>query len=244
MGYRHSVVLTANNRPKYLRQVLASWAACPGIQQARLEFLCEPGCPETPVIAAAASAWCDDVTVLVNPQTHGVLSNPWFAFQHGFEHSRFVIVGEDDTIVAPDVLGFFAQADAMYRARPEVLAVTPFRHHAPPDPDLAAIGLTTAFESTVWATWEDRWTEVLRDSWDHDYSHRGFDWHIQAIADDHGFVFAAPELSRAQHIGILGTHCRPGQFGALQSTCFSQNLAVTRFHPGRASSDRPARESA
>lgn len=234
------IVFTANNRPLYMRRVLASWRKSPGIAAARMLFLCEPGCPDMVAECERARDFCGNVTVTVNKQRRGPLSNPWHAFEAGFALADFVVVAEDDTIVSPDALAFFAAAAAMFAADDRVIAVFPFRHHAPEGARADGIEITTSFESTIWATWKDRWDGLIRDSWDHDYSRRGFDWNLQRIVDEKDLRVVQPQISRAQHIGQFnGSHMQPHQHASLQSRCFDPGSHVTAFR--LAGSGRPAR---
>jgi hypothetical protein len=240
----HVLVFTANDRPAYMRQVLGSWAACPGIADVPMIFLCEPGCPAMVETCAAAGAFCKNVEVRVNTRREGALGNPYRAFEAGFTRAEFVIVAEDDTTVTPGALAFFAAADRMFRHQPRVAAVSPFRHHSPAAPRPGAIELTTAFESTIWATWRDRWDNLIRGTWDHDYSRKGFDWNLQRIIDEQELQVAQPQLSRAQHIGEHGgTHMQPGLHARLQSDCVAADDPPPDWFFAGNRAGRPARES-
>ncbi len=121
-----------------------------------------------------------------------------------------------------DVLEYFAWCRDHFRDRQEVLTISAFRHHDggfAPGP--AEVELGTDFTSWVWGIWRDRWDKYLRDDWDHDYRHKGWDWRIiEYWLRDQGMRTVLPGRSRSQHIGVEGVHFREGDYERLHSTCF------------------------
>lgn len=208
------IAFTAWNRPYYLRDVLASWRAVEGIGDCLLTFHVEPGCSETlDVISEVDFA---DWEVVKNNQVYGPLTNPWRALDNGFRRDEFVVLAEDDSTVAPDLLTAFDRLRS-WTAELPVLALCAFQIE--PGQDRRKWRIQRKFHSTVWGTWRDRWTTYLRDQWDHDYSRRGWDWDIQEhVLPDNGLWVVAPEMSRSQHIGRdAGVHCTPEMFAELQA---------------------------
>jgi GNT-I family len=209
LGLNPVVVFTVHNRPQYLTHTLASWARVRGIGDADLIFCCEPGCPEAAALCAATSAWARSATVVINPVHYGVLSNPWHALETGFTSGAgFVILAEEDTPVADDVLEFFTWARAEYEPDGQVAAVCAHSLDGPLANNPSAVFRCTMFSPIVWGTWAGRWYGLLRDTWDHDYSHNGWDWHVNGLLVEHGLRVVKPVLSRSQHIGEHGgSHC-------------------------------------
>ena len=200
-----------------------------GIEDAHLIFRCEPGHPQVAELCAGAD-FAREVTVIVNDERYGALGNPWHAFESGFKAgAEFVILAEDDSPVADDILEWFAWADVEYGDRPEVLAACAFRHHCRPGGPYY-VRVEPYFKPTVWGTWRWRWEHLLRDDWDLDYRHKGWDWRIiEHWIGERGYLVAAPCESRSQVSGEYGgTHLQPGEmYRQHLSDCFSPH-----YEPG------------
>jgi hypothetical protein len=220
-----SVVFTASERPAYLRQTLQSWAQARGIEDAELRFHVEPGNADVLRICNEVS-FGGNTVVYENPERCGVLRNPWHALTAAFlqPEAEFAILAEDDIVVSQDVLDYFAWCSQEFRARTEVIAVSARQHTSKPG-GLNGVHLGDMGQPPmmwVWGTWRDRWNDLLSASWDLDYSHGGWDWHLHNywVAEREKLV-AQPAVSRCQHIGRYGgTHCTPDQFDALSSLSF------------------------
>jgi GNT-I family len=217
------VTMTVHNRPAYLRETLASWARVRGVDQVEMMFRCEPGCPEAvhECVTAGMAGWSAGFAVRVNRERLGVLSNPWHALEAAFGRGvSFAVLAEEDTPVADDVLEYFTWAASVYRADRQVLAVCAHHLNGPAGgpADVYRVG---EFSPIVWGTWADRWASLLRDTWDHDYSRKGWDWAISALLAETGRVTIAPGSSRSQHIGEHGgAHCTPGYYPQTVSASF------------------------
>ena len=225
------VAFTVNNRPAYLRETLESWSKVRGIGDAFLVFSCEPGCSEA--IEACLSADFAPGIVVPHSRRLGVLGNPWAAFDAGFALGEFAILAEEDMIVSPDTLEYFAWCQR-YQADPGVLGVTTYQHHERPG-GLSALGDADWSDDSqwhfwVWGTWRDRWTSLLRNSWDRTYTEngggpgqRGWDWGFRnQLVIGRGMRMIAPSMCRSQHIGRDGgTHCTVDQFEGLLSACYA-----------------------
>lgn len=224
------VAFTANNRPRHMERVLESWSRARGTGDAHLIFHCEPGCAEMASLAASAALFAREATVVVNPERHGPLSNPWHAMETGFAAGApFVICAEDDTIVSADVLEYFAWCAKTFAADPAVIAVCAFRHHLLPGGP-GGVVLEHDFKSWIWGTWADRWASCLRDDWDHDYRHKGWDWRIGDYwAGERGMTCAFPCESRSFHIGETGTHMSPALFAEYSSDCFEPDRPAAAY---------------
>lgn len=214
------VAFTATSRPAYLEETLASWRKVRGIGKAHLIFRCEPGHPEVEEICRKADFGAS-LRVIPNLVTYGVLSNPWHALETGFvTGADFVILGEDDSPVSDDVLEYFAWAQDTYAADEQVIAVS--AHIQDARGTLGEVVRHDHFTCWVWGTWRDRWENLLRDDWDHDYRHKGWDWRItEHWVRRLGYRVIKPALSRSQDIGEFGgVHASPQDFPNAVSRCF------------------------
>jgi hypothetical protein len=228
------IAFTVHNRPKYLRETLDSWSQVRGIEDAHLNFRCEPGCYEAQQICKEFAMPPRNGWTEVNQEKLGVLRNPWQALTDAFsfDDADFAVLAEEDITVSPDALEFFAWCQR-YRDDPLVLAVSLHQRDAQPG---GLAGVTTArwdydgAHMWVWGTWRDRWENLLRDDWDFSYEEngggelqRGWDWRLRnKWCLGQGMRVIAPCMSRAQHIGKYGgAHATPAQFAGLKSRCFA-----------------------
>lgn len=221
------IALTANNRAKYLEQTLESWREVDWIEYALIRFHVEPG--NQSVLELCESVDFCSTEITLNEERLGVLHNPWVALDTSFKKAPFVILAEDDVIVAPDILRYFSAMDR-HKYDSRVLAVCAFQG----SPVHGAPHLTWKehhFAPLIWGTWKGRWKNRLRDTWDHDYSsgrgdHSGWDWNIRlrVMREDDSCIF--PDVSRSQHIGQYGgAHMMPEDFAASQAPMFAGNYA-------------------
>lgn len=235
-----TVCFTVNNRPKYLRETLASWSAVRGVDEVAFVFRCEPGCDEARDLCSQFVGEHGGI-VTVNPHRYGVLGNPWAALETGFsfsdDDSEFCVLAEEDLVVSPDVLEFFTWCQR-YQVDPQVLGVSTYQHHEQPG-DLPGVRVADwsrddQWHFWVWGTWRDRWRALLCDDWDFTYrengggpSQAGWDWRIRNLLIlGQGYKMIVPSMARSQHIGKFGgAHCTADQFDALLSPSFA-GLAV------------------
>jgi hypothetical protein len=111
-----------------------------------------------------------------------------------------------------------------------VLAVCAHRLGPAPVDDPAAVAREAWFSPIVWGTWASRWDGLLRDTWDHTYAHRGWDWRVNSLIAAHDLAVVKPALSRSQHIGRLGgAHCTPGFFPETVSETFREHYGPQAY---------------
>lgn len=218
-------------RIDYLKQTLDSWSKVRGLDRWLFRFHVEAGSLQQENVDLL-NDWVVDmglfhVHVVRNVQRLGVLVNPWSAFESAFAlAAESVLLVEEDVLVSSDVLEFFSRALSRYRSRSEVLAVC--GSYFGEDGDPFETYLAQDFCPLVWATWSDRWRDVLRDTWDKSYStgnadgsQAGWDWNIRVrLLPQRNMVCAWPRASRALHIGEYGIHMRPEDFRASQAPDF------------------------
>jgi hypothetical protein len=202
--------ITANNRPEYLKTVLDSWKQA-NWRGRQLGFRVEPGNQE--VINLCSNAGL----ALINEEQLGALGNPYWTLHEGFERGNdFVVLGEDDSIVAPDVLDYFEDMMVRYRHDTRVLAICSFTHRKCGKP--WEVFRQTWFASVVWGTWRNRWDSWFKDNWGFDYFNGAWDHRIVNYLQEDGFVCVFPCVSRSQHIGRYdGTHMIPEDFERMQA---------------------------
>lgn len=216
---RTALLMTAYDRPDYLRQVLDSWVEVRGLRGWHVRFAVEPS-PLSPEVLGLVHdfvdrAGLDGVEVVVNTERLGVAENPYRhlgeLFGHGYE---FVVRAEDDLVVADDILAWFAHVATAYAGQAEVATAHAFTDVTKPG-DPAGHARTPEFCPWVWGTWRDRWDEVIGPTWDRDYStwnespgfESGWDWNLNTrVFPARGLVALAPLVSRVDNIGVVGAH--------------------------------------
>lgn len=216
---RRVLVFTVFDRIEYLTQTLESWGDVRGMDRWDVVFRIEPG-PEQESMRALIWQWAGlhDVKIqcFVNPERYGVLHHPWVAFEEAFSDRDvgFVLRVEDDLPVSTDVLEYFEWASEEFADRLDIGAVIGW-NMAEGNEDPYAVGLQASFNSWVWGTWREVWQDVMRDTWDHDYStfnhapgiEAGWDWNLNTrIFPRVGLLSVYPAHSRVQNIGTWGVH--------------------------------------
>lgn len=201
-----TIVLIAYNRPKYMSRVLKSLQDCIGIHRYDVHIFVEPENDEVISISRkfnAARSW-----VHVNPSRLGCHANKKQSVAFGFNISEFVIVVEDDTLLAPDALLFFEYAKIAYRQDKSVFSISAFGdscgrpgERVPKDRAYEyAIARRKHYTPWVWGTWRDRWEEDIRDRWD------GWDVQMNFFTPPYREIatgIASPDFSRF-HAGLRG----------------------------------------
>lgn len=251
---RTAIMMTGWRRPQYLRQTLASWAQVDGIRDVAVFRICLDPSDRTDkmlaVIAEARGEHALDIQARVHPQHLGVSVNPVESGTTVFrEHPEvdYLVLAEEDLIVADDTLRYLAWADEMFRDNPEVLIACA---HSPDDPaadaDPSAVVLQRRFRCWIWATWRDRWFGTLEPTWDRAYytgnqetgQQAGFDWNIDLRVirghDPHTkgqkYLCALPLASRSQNIGRFeGVHADPTAFPGTLNPSFQEKFGKVEY---------------
>ena len=250
---RTAIMMTAYLRPQYLRQVLASWARVDGVRDvAAFSIHLDPSGRQDKmlsVIAEARGEYGLDIYARVNKERLGVSVNPVESGTAIFrEHPEvdYLVLAEEDLVVANDTLRYLAWARDAFRDNPEVLAVCA---HTPdnPDPaaDPAAVVLQQRFRCWIWGTWRDRWFETLEPTWDRAYytgtvgdQRCGFDFNIDLRVirglspqfPGREFVCALPLAARSQNIGRFeGIHGHPGAYEGTLNPSFQEKFGEVDY---------------
>lgn len=226
---KDTIVFTVCQRPWYLREALASWGEARGVHDWRLIFMVE----DTPMAKDAAKVIEDfhhpDKQVVFNPGRFGVLINPWEGMEKSFRTgAMFSVLAEEDLIVSDDVLEYMTWARAEFENDPAVLGAMCQLQGTFETTDPEQVMLVQDFNPWIWGTWRDRWFDVLRDTWDKDYStgnpdgsQAGWDWNIaKRVLPRFDMQFAVTGAARSQNIGKhMGEHANPDDFeGTLAKT--------------------------
>ena len=241
-----AVMMTAWRRPQYLARTLQSWAKVDGIKDvAAFRIYLDPSDRLDKMLAVIASARGDyglDITARVNQKHLGVSVNPvegGTAVFSEYPEVDFIVMAEEDLIVAADTLRYLTWARDTFRDSPEVLIACAHSPDNPdPDADPGAVVLLPRFRVWIWGTWRDRWFKTLEPTWDRSYStgtvgHQecGFDYNIDLrVIPEGGFVCALPLASRSQNCGRFeGVHSDPAAYESTQNPSFRHEFGEVEY---------------
>lgn len=233
---KFELVFTAYNRPQYFTQAINSWNSVRNLRNWRATFHIEPS-PVQNIMMNMASSLRTNVGITVNETLQGVLVNPWNAIDNAFARGAdFVVLAEDDVVVSQDTLEFFEWTAVEYATGHNVLCVNAFSQLGGGRVNQITLE-DPKFSPLVWGIWRNRWFDVVRDTWDKDYSsgnedgsEAGWDWNINRIIAAENLHLVKPLHSRSDHIGEeLGTHMTPDLFPTSRGTNFVQIRSRQRY---------------
>jgi hypothetical protein len=218
---RRALLLTAYNRPEYLREVLNSWSKVREIESWPMHILIDPSPHTDAIIQVIRSARLPvaRLGVTVNPTRFGVLRNPYVGFDRLFNERLydFVFRAEDDIVVSTDTLEYVTWASNRYQYDDHV-AIVQAASAEPKTADPRRIVVDGSFSPWDFGTWRRWWNSVIKPTWDLDYStnsgtpghHAGWDWNLtERVLPARGLHVCRPAASRSDSIGIIGTHSTP-----------------------------------
>lgn len=193
-------------RADLLQRTLESWSKVRGVQDAVLEFYCEPGCDESVALCESVD-FCTH-RVFVNHRRLGHAANVLEAMNNSFCATDYTVLALDDFLVSTDVLELYSWHRDRYRDDPSVLALTAGRDVPAPSGGLAGvwrcqlIGACTGFHRDKWQLLARRWGEATDAGW--------WPWvNREFLQGGPGLDVLFPSFSRADDIGDVHT-----------STCF------------------------
>lgn len=243
-----ALLITARQRPDYLRRTFDSWARVPEIGRLR----------GISVALGWSARWDDQLAVISlaerrlprrvgvirdspaahdGPGMHRALGE---AIDREFDDRRveYVICGEEDVIVSSDILAYMSWAQLWYDDN--VLCICAHNRggtgwdglDAPRedgDADQEKVRLLPYFNPWVWCVGRDQWKAKLRPVWDWDCDSggeldSGYDWAIQRLAQVGPWRNLVPDAARSQTIGELGGWAStPEIFPLQQSRSFREH---------------------
>lgn len=243
---KKAIVLTAFNRPSYLKQVLESWSNVRGAQGWDFIARIEPSELEREVRKEFEDLDLfgpefASFQIITNDMVLGVLEHPYVAFQDLFDDGYdFVVRAEDDLLVSDDILEFFSWVAETYEEDGEILTAVGFTEEVGADD---RVRRARSFDPWVWGTWRDRWESEIGPTWDHDYStyndfpgnQSGWDWNLNTrIIPRLGYQSIYPLASRVQNIGEYGIHGTPenirrtSSFEEYRGACRYREISTSR----------------
>lgn len=215
------ILLTVYRRPAYTKQVLDALAECYGIGEYSIlvsadTYAENPALTQACVDLARNFKASKDVRINVHNPKLGIDSNKLWAFPHAFKESDCVIHLEDDCIPAKDALRFLEWGEAL-RDDPSILSVSAYQKEgviidAGSAPHIQRVhGMYDAFRGRggfacwAWATWKDRWQQVIGDESQYrafagEQVDGRFDWWWKKYMEEHGMCQVHPFVSRCQNL--------------------------------------------
>lgn len=211
------LTFTANNRPREWGITLDSWSLVRGLGDLRIQVCVEPN-NDTVIGMCQANYFFEDV--FLNGEQRGAWGNPKYALEQAFDTGEdFVVLAEDDAIVATDILEFFSHCERTYRDDPTIMAVCAW---SKPASDRFACLYRGRFASTVWGTWSDKWEKLMHTQWTEESP--GWDHNMQELLKVYNMQCIRPEVSRSQHIGENGTFANGANFFDSVSQSFRRQI--------------------
>jgi hypothetical protein len=222
------------NRPHYLRRTLDYWSKVRGIQDAVLEFHCEPGCDES--VGLCESVDFAERLVLVNQERLGHAMNVQKSMDCALDRTDYAIQAVEDFLPAADLLELHAWHRDNYRDDVTVLALTSGRDVPADGGGLAPvwrsqlIGALSGFHREKWQLLSARWPEGFSNWW----------WWVDerwCMTDGWDVLF--PALSRAEDIGEFGSTPLPEPWDVMQArSCFIPDPPPQEYYEVRGKRER------
>lgn len=245
-----AVMTTACWRPYYLKRTLDSWLKVRGTDRI-CKFVVGLGdSPRKDEAVAVIEKFRADAPFPVHALLDSGKVGPWRAIANTgnwtFEDPdvNFMIVVDEDTYVADDIMELLMWERALCEDRDDVLLVNAHSRgtqgwdgpdvHDDPDADPAIVRLQCYFNQWGWGTWRRQWADVLIPDWDYDGTsglpdQSGHDWNI-ALRTMHGYLAAVPDASRTQHIGDReGMFSNPGTLAWSKAASFRPHRDPVTF---------------
>lgn len=202
------ICMTSYNRPQYFRRVLEALSRCTGVENYVLVACIEPGNEENRALVEAVDfAECRPI---FNRRKLGCTANTHQAFSKGFQLADFVILVEDDVLLARDAITYLEFCRRRYIDDQNVLSVAAYNRSKSCDPE-SYHEICRRQHFTPWAIgfWRERW-QLIAPGW---LRERRVSWDVRLtheFCQKRGLYAIYPQLSRAQNIGAEGgTYC-PG----------------------------------
>jgi hypothetical protein len=212
------VVMTACSRPEYTKKVVDSFCSCYLSLEYTLIPFVEPVSEE--VIKIFKNISSHKVHLHVNDKRLGHTLNTYMALSKGFETSDYVILIEDDTLLAKDFLKFHEFCRHKFENDESIFSVSA-GHYSDIDKiysenEISQYKRKDWFSNQGWATWKKYWNEPMGMSqvWETpetikekeykiNYSYGGWDTLVNKIHRKLRYEIV-PTISRVKNIGAKG----------------------------------------
>lgn len=216
-----TIVMTACKRPEYTQHVVDSLSQCWGISDYKFIPFAEG--VDNEVVKILKSVKFCETEVHVNKRRLGHTLNTHAALSRGFESSDYVILIEDDTVLAKDFLNFHRFCKEKFKDDKSIYTVSAGHYSEPlKKHDRLHINLYKRnewFTNQGWGTWIDRWEEDdgIKNNWELpetvtdtsymvNYRYGGWDGLMNKVTR-RGREEIVPIISRVKNIGAKdGVH--------------------------------------
>lgn len=213
----NAITLSLWRRPQYALRVVDSLRKCHGIGDYQLFVNVDGGGPPEMKQIADSIDFAPCQTT-IQSQHLGCNQMTRIALDQGFEYSDYAIHIEEDTIVAPDTLQYFEWGRG-FGNNPAIFTVNAWRHDRGWLPEnggemfVDEEGLASTlpfFNCWVWATWRDRYQEMVAGWTTGTDSTRSWDYAVSDVRRNR--LGVQPLTSRAMNIGDKDGIHRGGHF--------------------------------
>ena len=197
-------------RPEYVRQVLDHLSKVTGIGDCLLLPHVEPGNDEVRELVKGIKF--ADCRPTFNTSRLGVNANWRSAMHDAYQYTDFVMLVEDDILLAPDALTLFDAMNERFKNDQTVLSTSVFQRHLamPPESDFYKFDLLCWYQCWASGLWRDRWLRI-DSAMPRNTGPVFFDTWINEWRKPQKLFMALPCFSRAQNIGVESSvHLGPG----------------------------------
>jgi len=205
------ITMTAFKRPEYTRKVLDGLSKCKKIEEYVLMPHVEPGNQE--VIDMIKGVDFTDCDYVINTLKWDINENTFRALSHGFMEGDYIIHLEDDTVPAPDMLLYFEQMKHIYETDKDVLTICGYNKYEKQEVDEKDYYLMYRkqwFTPWGWATWKDRWEEIIEPRWHDNMDKWAWGEYLNHSLRKEKFEIR-PVLGRIQNIGAKEGRFNPSE---------------------------------
>jgi hypothetical protein len=238
-----ALVITAWQRPDYLRQALASWAAVPESPELGTVVIALGESERVPEMSRVARASPLVPRIMGDGPRPALVRGEHTALAEALIRAfavrsiRYVIVSCEDVVVSDDVLRYFEFCRSVQGAcQPQEWLVACAHNsvgqgwHEPNDDsaaDQSAVRLVSDFNPWCWMVSREAWRDVLLPAWDWGVpvgqeapDCTGWDWAVWRTIRS-GYLALVPDASRSQNIGKDGgVYAEPDFFEETQAKSF------------------------
>jgi hypothetical protein len=203
------------NRPEYTKITLDHLDQCFDIDNYKIFIFCEPVNNE--VIKLAESFRPQQTIVKINQIRFGCNRNIYQSFNLGFYFNDFHIHLEDDTVPSKDFLLYCEYCRFVFKHDTSIYSVSGYNREVDTLQKISQTNLDTCaaikrnhwFTPWGWATWVDRWNEIIKPSMEQSFN-TPHSWDVFVHKAQQEKYEILPIIARIQNIGAEnGSYC-PG----------------------------------